>query len=90
MVCKRCGKTLPMSGFTCSNCGCMMNSEQIKEQKEDMKLNMPSNTEYITEKYGKKIIYEKRNEEKKKGWGVLLFVFLICLLVVLGIFVYLF
>lgn len=37
MYCKKCGAALPSHGFVCKSCGTMMDSDQIKEQKEYMK-----------------------------------------------------
>ncbi len=88
MNCKRCGKPLPSEGFLCKHCGTMMDNDQIKIQKENLKQN-PLNyqNQFISEKYtGHKQIFEERKEEKN-GLGLLLFLFflLILILFIIGI-----
>ncbi len=43
MNCKRCGAALPSHGFICKSCGAMMDSEQIKRQKEYINENKNNN-----------------------------------------------
>ena len=73
MICKKCGVELPKSGFVCTNCGVMMSAEQMKEQKERMKLNENHFQQgYVAEQYGlKKMLFQKR--EEKKSFGLLFF-----------------
>lgn len=89
MECKRCGHALPKTGFVCTNCGMMMNVEQIKTQRENIKMENKMNTLLVSEKYGhKNFIYEKREEKPKKGKGILLFLGILLLIILLGILVY--
>ncbi len=88
MNCKRCGSPLPSSGFTCNNCGAMMDSDQIKLQKEIMNNNIKKNDLPLSQKYGnKKEIFIGRNKEENKFRGIgiflciLLFIFLIIIIV---------
>lgn len=88
MHCKRCGALLPSSGYVCTECGTMMDLEQIKSQKEKEKLNTPVR-EMLSEKYGHKgMLYQKREEEKKSFKGILLLVGVVLLLILLAVLVY--
>lgn len=84
MVCKRCGSTLPSTGFLCTNCGFMMDTEQIKKQKEFMKENkQQKNVEMISERYGKnKVLFQKREKEKNSVFKPIFFLFLFFLLII--------
>lgn len=81
MKCKRCGHILPSTGFICINCKTMMSVDQIKVQKENMKLTRPRTVELVSEKYGlKKQVYEKRNDSNSKKYFyfiILLSIFLL-------------
>ena len=89
MECKRCKSPLPFTGYVCLNCGMMMSEEQIKLQKENMKMNSNINTQMISEKYGHKdFIYKKREETKPKYIGILILVAIICVILILTLFVY--
>ena len=87
MFCKRCGASLPSTGFLCTNCGFMMDTEQIKQQKEFMKENKQGkNVEMISERYGKnKILYQKREKEKNSILKSALFLFFLLFLLVAGV-----
>lgn len=87
MECKRCGHTLPATGFTCTNCGMMMSAEQIKMQKKEM--NMKKSPLMVSEKYGhKNFIYQKREENTTKPKGIFLLLGLLLLIILIGLLVY--
>ncbi len=89
MQCKKCGQTLSGTGFICSNCGMMMDIDQIKEQKEKMKMEQKMNSLLVSEKYGHKdFIYQKREEKKIQGKGIFLFLGILLLIIFIGILVY--
>lgn len=91
MFCKRCGASLPSTGYLCTNCGFLMDSEQIKKQKENQKLVENKNQlTYISERYGKKNIFQKREEKEKKKIGILIGIGSILFLVIVVLFVYFF
>lgn len=86
MNCKRCGFPLPSSGYVCTNCGTMMDSEQIKMQKERMATN--PNSMFAQPYQKKEVLYQKREEDKKKYTGILFLIIIVLLLLLIGIFVY--
>lgn len=91
MKCKRCGASLPSVGYLCTNCGFMMDAEQIKIQKEQMKLNSVSNKEQMVGvRFGKKIQLFQKREEISKNYKVFFFflVFFFLLGISLFFFVY--
>lgn len=91
MFCKRCGSSLPSVGYLCTNCGFLMDSEQIKKQKENQKLVENKNQlTYVSERYGKKIYIKKREEKEKKKLGLLIGMIGILFLVMIYLFVYFF
>ncbi len=89
MICKRCGAALPSTGFLCTNCGFMMDAEQIKKQKELMQANKrQNNVEMISERYGKnKVLYQRREKERHSIFKPILFLFLL-LLFLFGILIF--
>lgn len=89
MECKKCGHPLPKTGFVCTNCGMMMSAEQIKIQRDNIKMENKMNALLVSEKYGhKNFIYEKREERKRKGKGIFVLLGLLLLIILLGILVY--
>ena len=69
MYCKKCGAALPSHGFICKRCGTLMDSDQIKEQKEYMKNedNQKVEVNLISDKYRREPInrdYSKRKDNK--------------------------
>ncbi len=89
MNCKRCQAPLPLTGYICPHCGKMMTLDQIKVQKEQMKINNNTPFQMVSEKYGhKQFIYKKREEEKKKYWGLFLILGILLLVFLIGVFVY--
>lgn len=91
MNCKRCGFPLPSTGYLCTNCGGMMDAEQIKVQKEQMKMPPVSNREQMVRvRFGKKGPLFQKREDVSKNYKVLLFflVFFFLLGVSLLFFVY--
>lgn len=91
MECKRCGHTLPLTGFICTNCKTMMSAEQIKIQKEQMRINNPNlNTFFVSEKYGHKtILFQKREEAKRKFTGLFIVLGVLLVFLILVFLVYL-
>lgn len=87
MVCKRCGAPLPSQGYVCKQCGMLMNSDQIEQQKQFIK-NNSLKAELVSEKYGgKKQIFQGRNTGENKGkaflilFGILIFIIIVALIV---------
>lgn len=87
MVCKRCGAPLPSQGYVCKQCGMLMSSDQIEEQKQSIRNNGLS-TELVSEKYGgKKQIFQGRDGVENKGkallvlFGILIFIIIVALIV---------
>lgn len=87
MYCKKCGAALPSQGFICKSCGAMMNTDQIKEQKEFMKNNNQNNSlNLLSDRYRTEPLnrdYKKRSENKYLG--VLLIVLVVIVLVIVAI-----
>lgn len=86
MYCKRCGAALPSHGFVCKSCGTMMDSEQIKEQKEHIKNedNKKIEINLLSDRYRKEPInrdYSKRKDNKLLG-GILIVLIVIILVII--------
>lgn len=88
MYCKRCGAALPSHGYVCKSCGTMMDSDQIKEQKEHIKNNDNKKIEvnFLSDRYRKEPInrdYSKRKDNKLLG--AILIVLVVVILVIIAI-----
>lgn len=88
MYCKRCGAALPSHGFVCKSCGTMMDSEQIKEQKEYMKNddNKKIEVNLLSDRYQKDPIsrdYSKRKDNKLLGAILIILIILILIIIAL-------
>lgn len=87
MNCKRCGAALPSHGFICKSCGAMMDSEQIKRQKEYINENKNNNEVFLkSDLYSNEPI--NRNYEKirsNKILGALLIVLVLIILIIIAI-----
>lgn len=88
MYCKRCGAALPSHGFVCKSCGTMMDSEQIKEQKEYMKneSNKKIEVNLLSDRYRNEPInrdYSKRKDNKLLG--AILIVLVVIILIIIAI-----
>jgi len=86
MYCNKCGKALPSHGYICKFCGTMMDSEQIKIQKENIKNQNRDKIEVnlMSDRYSSEPInrnYEKRRENKYLG-AILILVVVIILLII--------
>ena len=83
MYCKKCGKALPSDGFLCKFCGAMMDSSQIKKQKEyiNNKDKKEIDINLISDKYSKTKEY-KRHKENKIFGVIFVLVILVILIVV--------
>lgn len=86
MYCKRCGAALPSHGFVCKSCGTMMDSDQIKEQKEHLKNedNKKIEVNLLSDRYRKEPInrdYSKRKDNKLLG-GILILLVVIILIII--------
>lgn len=86
MYCKKCGSALPSQGFVCKRCGTMMDSEQIKEQKDYIKAddNKKLEVSLLSDKYSNNPIkrdYSKRKDNKILG-AILIILILITLIII--------
>lgn len=88
MYCKKCGAALPSHGFVCKSCGTMMDSDQIKEQKEYMK-NADNNkieVNLLSDRYNKEPInrdYSKRKDNK--FLGAILIILIVVVLIIIAL-----
>lgn len=88
MNCKHCGKPLPSSGYLCSFCGVMMDSEQIECQKKIMK-EQNIYPELLSEKYNrKKEIFQSREEKNNSFLVIWLIIGILVIIILLFTFVY--
>ncbi len=88
MNCRRCGKALGTDRGICPFCGAMLSQDQMETYKKYKKENR-FKEEMITEKYsGKKVYYEKRENQNSKYLFFLLF-FIILLLIMVFIVIFL-
>lgn len=88
MYCKKCGAALPSHGYICKSCGTMMDSDQIKEQKEFMKNsdNQKIELNLLSDRYRREPInrdYSKRKDNKLLG--ALLIVLVVIVLIIIAI-----
>jgi len=88
MYCKKCGAALPSHGYVCKSCGTMMDSDQIKEQKEHIKNNDNKKIEvnFLSDRYRREPInrdYSKRKDNKLLG--AILIVLVVLTLVIIAI-----
>lgn len=88
MYCKKCGAALPSHGYVCKSCGTMMDSDQIKEQKEFMKNsdNQKIELNLLSDRYRREPInrdYSKRKDNKLLG--ALLIVLVVIVLIIIAI-----
>lgn len=88
MYCKKCGASLPSHGFICKRCGTMMDSEQIKVQKEHLKNEENGKIEVnlLSDKYSREPInrdYSKKQDNKYLG--ILFIVLVLVILIILAI-----
>ena len=85
MYCKRCGSALPSHGFVCKNCGAMMDSNQIREQKEHMKNdNSKTSVNLLSEQYGVDRGNLKKGKENK-FLGAIIIILVLVLLIIFAI-----
>jgi len=89
MNCKRCGTPLPSSGYLCSHCGLMMDSNQIEIQKQMIKNNNSYRAELVSEKYGgKKQVFQGREQNENKVLGAIVISGVLLLIIISAIVVY--
>lgn len=86
MYCKKCGAALPSHGYVCKACGTMMDSEQIKLQKEYIKNDNNGKVElnFLSDKYRREPItrdYSKRRDNKLLG-AIMIILILIVLIII--------
>lgn len=86
MYCKKCGAALPSHGYICKSCGTMMDSDQIKEQKEHLKNDNNEKIEInlLSDRYRREPInrdYSKRKDNKLLG-GILIILIIIVLIII--------
>jgi len=72
MYCKKCGAGLPSRGYVCKSCGTMMDSDQIKKQKEYIRNeeNKKIEINFMSDRYSREPInrdYKKFKENKYLG-----------------------
>lgn len=86
MFCKKCGAALPSHGFVCKSCGAMMDSDQIKEQKEFIKNeeNKKIELNFLSDRYSKEPINRnyKKNRENKYLGAILIILIMIILVII--------
>lgn len=85
MYCKKCGAALPSHGYVCKSCGTMMDSDQIKEQKEFSRNddNKKMEVNLLSDRYRREPIhrdYSKRSDNKLLG---AIFILLILVLLII-------
>lgn len=87
MYCKKCGAALPSHGFVCISCGTMMDSEQIKMQKEFMKNdNNEKNVNLLSDIYQKNPLKRDYTPRKdSKLLGALLIILVMIILIIIAI-----
>lgn len=86
MYCKKCGYSLPSTGYLCTNCGCMMDAEQIKKQKEIIKMNFTSNkSQMVRQSFLHKDTFFQKREEVSKNYKVLFFFLLFLLFLIISL-----
>ena len=88
MYCKKCGAGLPSHGFVCKSCGMMMDSDQIKEQKEHIRNeeNKKIELNFMSDKYSREpIIRDYKKIKENKYLGAVLIVLVVIILIVLAI-----
>ena len=87
MHCEKCGAALPSEGYICKNCGAMMNSKQIHDQKEFNKLNSLNNNNekitFLSDRYRNDINRDIVPNKENKFLGILIVLGVI--LIVLGV-----
>ena len=72
---------LPSTGFLCTNCGFMMDAEQVKKQKERMHMDsLNQNPQMVGVRFGyKKQLFQKREEVSKNYLLFLIFLIFVVL-----------
>ena len=87
MNCKRCGAKIYSGTYICPNCKVLMDSEQIKLQKELMKNDVCIKEGLISEKYGgKKQLFEKRDDYDTRFRAIIVLFFgLLVIFLIVGI-----
>ncbi len=87
MYCNKCGAALPSHGFICKSCGAMMNSEQIKAQKEYIKENKKKiEVNLLSDRYNSNIKRDYReNPKENKFLGILLIILVMIILIIVAI-----
>ena len=88
MYCKKCGAALPSIGYTCKNCGAMMDMDQIKMQRKirDQKKKTQVEVHLLSDQYSQENIkrdYSKRKDNKYLG--AILIVLVVIILIIVAI-----
>ncbi len=85
MYCKKCGAALPSHGYICKSCGAMMDTEQIKMQKNLMREQDDNKTvQLLSDKYTNNTIdrdYKKHKENKYLGALLIILVIIIIIII---------
>ena len=87
MNCKRCGSVLPSEGFVCKVCGAMMDNEQIKSQKANLKSKIGQIPILMSEQNGKHKI-EYNSESPNKGMMAAIMLIIIIFLVIVSLLIF--
>lgn len=88
MFCKKCGAALPSYGYICKSCGTMMDSEQIKVQKQFMRDQENSRMGVFlnSDKYSNEPINrDYRKNKENKYLGAIFIVLVIIILIIMAI-----
>jgi len=88
MFCKKCGAALPSYGYICKSCGTMMDSEQIKTQKNFIKEREKTQNEVrlMSDRYSSEPIKrDYRKNKENKYLGAIFIVLVIIILIIIAI-----
>lgn len=88
MYCKKCGAALPSYGYICKSCGAMMDSEQIKTQKDFIKEREKTRNEVnlMSDRYSTEPIKrDYRKNYENKYLGAIFIVLIVIILIIIAI-----
>jgi len=88
MYCKKCGSALPSFGYICKSCGAMMDSEQIKMQKDFIKEreNTRHEVKLMSDQYSTEPIKrDYRKNYENKYLGAIFIVLIVIILIIIAI-----
>lgn len=88
MYCKKCHAALPSRGFVCKSCGLMMDTDQIKKQKEIIKNEDKKTIElnFLSDRYSKEPINRVYKPKKENKYlGAIIIILSLIILIILGL-----